>query len=211
MKNRRNSSTRRSTTGAGRIPCSESQQAIAPPTALRALPTSVKPAASAVPAAPAAREAGAAPVTPKSPKAAQQGGSSSSTDEGTAYLMQVAASASAARVAAGAASVSAASAAASATRIEGNIEVSRETLSEVLQLTQRLYHYARPRDRNVANDMIRRRSSSRARYVLDGSRRERDVLDEGRGDRAHDARGRDERGHGRQCRPGGRSRSRGRG
>ena len=127
------------------LPCSESQQAIAPPTTPRAPSTSAIPAASAVPAVPAAPEAGAAPTTPKSPAAAQRGGSSCSTVLGTAYLQQmVAASASVARVSAGAASVSSASAAASATKIESNLEVLRETLSEVLQLTLRLYHYARP-------------------------------------------------------------------
>ena len=131
------------------LPCSESQQAIAPPTTPKAPSTSVTPTASAVLAAPAAPEAGAAPTTPKSPTAAQRGGSSSSTDTGTAYLQQVAAFASAARVSAGAASVSSASAAASATRIENNLELLRETMSEVLQLTQRLYHYGWPRDRKI--------------------------------------------------------------
>ena len=97
---------------------------------------------------------------------------------------------------------------ASATRIESNLEVLRETLSEVHQLTQRLYHYARPRDRDIMNNMIRARSSRRDREVLAGSRRGRDVLDGSREDRARGDRSRDERGRGERSRPGGRSRSR---
>ena len=120
------------------------------------------------------------------------------------YLQQVAASASAARVAAGAASVSSASAAASATRIENNLELLRETISEVLELTQRLYHYIWPRGRNIAHDVIRGRSSSRARGVPAESRRGRDVLGGGRENRAHKDRSRDERGRGERSRRGGR-------
>ena len=109
-------------------------------------------------------------MTPKKPAATQQGGSSSSSDATTEYLEKIAAADLAARASASSAAVSSASAAASATRIENNLYVVRETVSEVPQLKQRLFHYARPKDRNIGNDETRGRSAYRAREERDRRR-----------------------------------------
>ena len=150
--------------------CSESQQAIAPRPQTLTTPNQAAPAAPKAPTAPATPPSSSTPTTPKNPAAMQQGGSSSSSDATTEHLEKIAASDLAARASASSAVVSSASSAASSTRIGNNFDVARETMSEVLQLKQRLFHYARPKDRNIGIDEIRGRSDNRAREERDRRR-----------------------------------------